>query len=113
MFASLFSNRSRLFFIACVLAGGYFVYTFVHAKIYSHALEDEQRAAEQRLFDLEQRYARLQGTRQYVASDAYVEQEARRRLGLARPGEIPFVIDSPPPPARENLGAWWERLFPD
>ena len=62
---------------------------------------------------LEAEKAYLQAVKDYVSSDAYVEQEARRRLGYIRDGEVPFVVISPAPqPQTETDGPWWQRLFP-
>ena len=62
---------------------------------------------------LEDNRAYLQAVKDYVASDAYVEQQARRQLGYVRPGEIPFVVTGPELPKDANrTGEWWQRLFP-
>lgn len=76
-------------------------------------LADDRVLAEQRVKELEERKAYLEAVKAYVASDAYVEQQARRQLGYAREGEQPFVVISPAaPPETERSGSWWERLFP-
>jgi cell division protein FtsB len=55
----------------------------------------------------------LLAIRSYVASDAYVEQEARRQLGYIRDGEVPFVVLSPAlEEGARPKGSWWQRLFP-
>ena len=55
----------------------------------------------------------LQAVKDYVSSDAYIEQQARRQLGYVRDGEIGFAVVSPPPvQTAQPSGDWWERLFP-
>lgn len=106
-------SRARLFFLVCLLLAGYFTYTAATAAFRNHQLDNERRDAEQQLTALEAKKAYLQAVRNYVSSDAYVEQEARRQLGFARDGEMPFVVTSPPPKAETTpAGDWWERLFP-
>jgi cell division protein FtsB len=106
-------SRARLFFAACVAIAAYFAYTAVSGAIDSHRLGAERDAAARELAELQEKKAYLEAVKQYVASDAYVEQEARRQLGYVRPGEVPFVVASPPLEGDQQTGAeWWERLFP-
>lgn len=106
-------SRARFFFLACLIVAGYFAYSAVAGALRTHQLEEQRVAAEQQLAALEARKAYIIGVRDYVSSDQYVEQVARRQLGYIRPGEIPFVVVSPPvPPEDQPTGEWWERLFP-
>jgi cell division protein FtsB len=106
-------SRSRLVIIASLAIGGYFVYTAALGLYRSQQLADTRAAEERQLAELQQQKAYLEAVRAYVASDAYVEQEARRRLGYIREGEIPFVVISPPADEQEQpAGPWWQRLFP-
>jgi cell division protein FtsB len=73
----------------------------------------EQTEVQVSVTELEETKAYLEGVRSYAGSDLYVEQEARRRLGYVRDGEVPFVVKSPPLEENEDTqGTWWERLFP-
>ncbi|MGE5597445.1 MAG: FtsB family cell division protein [Hyphomicrobiales bacterium] len=106
-------SRARLFFLGCLLVAGYFTYTAVVGAIRNHQLAEQRHEAEQQVAALQDKKAYLTGVRDYVASDQYVEQEARRQLGYVREGEIPFVVISPPAEQDEQpKGEWWERLFP-
>ena len=92
---------------------GWFIYTAVNGAIQNNRLDHERSVAQRELGQLRDKKAYVLAVKQYAASDAYIEQEARRRLGYIREGEIPFVVNSPatrddPAPA----GTWWERLFP-
>lgn len=110
---ALQGTRTRLVVIACLAVAGYFAYTAATGWIRNQQLTDDRAEAELRLRELEDRKAYLEAVRDYVASDAYVEQQARRQLGYIRDGEVPFVVTSPPVRDDGNpTGSWWERLFP-
>ncbi len=106
-------SRARLLFLGCLLVAGYFVYVAVAGAVQSHRLTDQRSDAAQQVAELTDKKAYLEAVREYVASDAYVEQQARRQLGYTREGEVPFVVVSPP--LKEDAkptGDWWQRLFP-
>ena len=106
-------SRARLFFFACLLIAGYFAYTALTGAIRTSRLAGERQAAQAQLQALQERKAYIEGVRNYVASDQYVEQEARHELGYVREGEIPFVVVSPPAPDTATpSGDWIQRLFP-
>ena len=90
------------------------MYTAALGALQTHQLSQEEQATVQQVEALKAKRAYLQAVKNYVASDAYVEQEARRQLGYIREGEVPFVVLSPP--ARQGTqpdsGDWWQRLFP-
>lgn len=110
---ALQGTRTRFAVVVCLAVAGYFVYTAGTGWLRNQQLGDDRAAAEQHLAELEDRKAYLEGIRDYVASDVYVEQQARRQLGYIRDGEVPFVVISPPVEEDGALsGAWWERLFP-
>lgn len=106
-------SKARLFFVLCLAVAGYFAYVAVAGAIQNERLAEDRANAQQQLAELEWKKKCLEAVKRYVASDAYVEQEARRRLGFVRDGEIPFVVVSPSLPIDEARGSeWWERLFP-
>lgn len=110
----LLRSRARLLFFGCLLLAGYFVYTAVVGELHNRQLNSERAQAAQHEKSLLQEKVYLEAVKKYVASDAYVEQQARRQLGYTRVGEIPFVVISPPPKqAAQPIGTWWERLFPE
>ncbi len=106
-------TRTRLVVIACLAVTGYFVYTAATGAIRNNQLQDDRAEAARQEQALVDEKAYLEAIRTYVASDAYVEQEARRQLGYTRDGEVPFVVISPPlSQGGQSGGEWWERLFP-
>ncbi|MGH2608901.1 MAG: FtsB family cell division protein [Tepidiformaceae bacterium] len=106
-------SRSRLIFAAGVLVAAYFIYLAAAGALQGHQLAEDQAQANRTVAELETKKAYLEAVREYVSSDAYVEQEARRRLGYIRDGEVPFSVISPPLEQEEERdGDWWQRLFP-
>ncbi|MGI8926154.1 MAG: FtsB family cell division protein [Tepidiformaceae bacterium] len=106
-------GRSRLVFLACLLITGYFVYSAGSAALRGREQAEERDNAARAVAALEEKNEYLGAVRDYVASDAYVEQQARRQLGYIRNGETPFVVLSPPLQEEPRLaGDWWQRLFP-
>jgi cell division protein FtsB len=110
---ALQGTRTRLLIVLCLLVGGYCMYTATSGWYRNNQLDDDRAAAERRVQELQEKKAYLEGVKAYVASDAYVEQEARRQLGYGREGETVFVVTSPPVEQDSGrAGSWWERLFP-
>jgi cell division protein DivIC len=106
------SGISRLVFLGCLIVAGYFAFSLAGGWIQGQRLEGQKEDALREVEMLRDQKARLEEVAAYVASDAYIEQEARRRLGYTRPGEIPFVVESPPLPTDgTEVGEWWQRLF--
>jgi cell division protein FtsB len=106
------ANVSRLLFVGCLILGAYFAFSFVGGWVQGQRLADDRAEAQHEVAVLRDKKERLQAVKRYVSSDAYIEQEARRRIGFVRPGEIPFVIESPPLPQETAVvGEWWQRLF--
>lgn len=99
--------------VLCLLGvAGFFLYDAGVDRYRSARTDDAKAEATASLTALEAKKAYLEAVREYAASDAYVEQQARRQLGWAREGEVPFVVTSPPLETADAPGDWWERLFP-
>lgn len=107
-------TRFQLLFLVCLLVAGYFAYQGA-VVWYEHVgqTSDQRDEAQRKVSALEEKHAYLQAVYDYVQTDEFIEQQARRELGYVRDGEIPFVVTSPPPDQpRIVAGDWWERLFP-
>jgi cell division protein FtsB len=103
----------RIVFLCCLIAASYFVYTAGVSALRSHQVGEQRSLALKEVERLSADKAYLEAVKNYVASDQFVEQEARRRLGYVRDGEIPFVVLSPEVPSEaQQKGEWWRRLFP-
>jgi cell division protein FtsB len=106
-------SRGQLVFLVCLLVAVYFAYTATTGWYRNHQLAEQRDRAEAQLRDLEAKQAYLEAVLEYVSSDDYVEQQARRQLGYIRPGEVPFIVTGPEPAPQDAAeGDWWERLFP-
>ncbi|MEZ4554278.1 MAG: septum formation initiator family protein [Dehalococcoidia bacterium] len=92
---------------------GLFVYAAAQTATQTYRLHDERRELSQQVEALRGQKAELEGLREYLASDEYVEAVARTQFGLVRPGETAVVVDSPaePTPTRTAGERWWESLF--
>ncbi len=106
-------SRSRLIFAGGVLVAAYFIYLAAAGALQGHQLAEDREDANRTVAALEAKKACIEAVKAYVSSDAYVEQEARRRLGYIRDGEVPFSVISPAiEQEAERAGDWWQRLFP-
>lgn len=106
-------NLARLFFALSLAISCYFAYTAASGALRSHRIGQDEAAAAEHVEALRQDKVHLEAVLRYVASDAYVEQEARRRLGYVRGGESPIVVTGPALDTQPSRGgSWWERLFP-
>ena len=106
-------RKTTAFVLVCLLLTGYFVYTASSGVVRQQQQNEDHAAALAKIERLESQRDHLLAVYDYVVSDAYVEQAARRELGYVREGETAFVVLSPPPLANQQLaGEWWERLFP-
>lgn len=110
---TLLKSRGRLIFLGCVLLAAYFVYSALSGYAHGQRIDKDRAEAAAQVAQLQKQESYLEAIHKYVASDAYVEQVARRQLGYIREGEIPFVVTSPPlNDDQQPSGEWWERLFP-
>ena len=110
---ALTTVRTRVLVLLCLAVAGYGMYTAAVGWYRNNQLRESGAEAQANVRELEQTKAYLEAVKAYVASDAYVEQQARRQLGFGREGEVVFVVTSPPiDQDPKQSGAWWERLFP-
>src|SRR5581483_1854004 len=94
----------------------YFAAAFAGELIASQRIDREVNSLTQDIGRLRADNQRLTADVAQARSDAFVEQEARDRLGLVRPGDVPVVVVNapapappPPPPApapKTHLQSW-------
>ncbi len=65
---------------------------------------DELAAQRQQQTDLARQVRELDQRRAQLSDPAQVEAEARKRLGYVRPGETPYIVQLPSPPAAAPPG---------
>ena len=97
-----------------------FAYAGVQTAREQHRLAEQQREVEAEVAALRQQIAELEGIREYLASDEYIEAVGRARFGLVRPGETAIIVEDHAEgdealvtsgPEREPGERWWEALF--
>ncbi|MGB9706966.1 MAG: FtsB family cell division protein [Microgenomates group bacterium] len=83
---------------------------------------DQVRLAEKRVLELERKKEKLSEERQYYQSKEFIEEEARNKLNMAKPGEtivilppnIGNLVSRPQPelnPQLPNWKKWWKLFF--
>ena len=108
-------------FVVCaaVLAIGYLGYTTSRYVIHNYQLHQDEAQIRRDIAQLDRDHEQLVAVRDYLKSDEYIEDQARRILGLVRPGETLVVVSGAPAPAatpaplaQHTPGAeWWKDLF--
>jgi cell division protein FtsB len=110
----------RLIIILAAVAVGYFAFSAISDALLSQRLSQDEQQLHDQIDQLSQRQQELTAIRDYLKTDAYVEGVARQVLGLVRPGQTLFVVnsDAPPTPVPTPGAAtnatpqtWWERLY--
>ena len=109
-----------LLLAAAALVAGYFVVTTARNIYHNHQLAQEETAIRRDIARLDRDHKQLVAVRDYLKSDEYIEYNARRVLGLVKPGETLVVVSSnapaplataTPPLSPAQGGAWWKDLF--
>ena len=104
------------------LAITYLGFTTARYVVHEYNLRDDQATLHQQIDQLDRDHAKLVAVRDYLKSDEYIEDVARRVLGLVRPGETLVVVSSSAPTAQATPVAaaltahtpaaeWWKDLF--
>ena len=96
-----------------VLLLGLFIYAAVQTAQNTFVLNERQTLAQAEVYELRRQKAELEGLREYLTSDEYIEAVAREQFGLVRPGETAVIVEAPEStePVREPGESWWEALF--
>lgn len=104
--------------IAGLAAAGLLAFSAAHNVVRNYDLRREEASIQEDIARLEREREQLGAIREYVKSDAYVEETARRTLGLVRPGETLVIVSSSAPAAEATPAAtpasrrpWWQELF--
>ncbi len=90
--AKLRKYRIKWFRLVLLMFAGYFLYMLAGQQSQLSAIERETQAATQRLEQAQQQNAALIEERNRLNDPAYIEKLAREELGLAKPGETPFML---------------------
>ncbi len=103
------------------LAITYLGFTSTRYVVHEYNLRQDQATLQRDIKQLNRDHQQLVAVRDYLKSDEYIEDLARRVLGLVRPGETLVVVSSSAPPpiaatpsapaARTPSAEWWKDLF--
>ena len=114
-------SLTPLFLCAAALAIAYLVFTTAHYVVHNYQLHHEESGVRADIARLDADHAQLVAVRDYLKSDEYVTDVARRILGLVRPGETLVVVSgngqppaaTPTPRLTPAAGGeqWWKELF--
>jgi cell division protein FtsB len=90
-----------------------FVYAGLQSLSQRSRLSEQHRVLGTEVATLTTQLAELQGLRDYISSEEYIEAVARTRFGLVRPGETAVIVDAPAAPRSPRAPGerWWEALF--
>lgn len=107
------------------LAITYLGFTTTRYVVHEYNLREEKATLQRDISQLNRDHQQLVAVRDYLKSDEYIEDIARRVLGLVRPGETLVVVSSSAPASAAAtpspaIGAttgntpeaeWWKDLF--
>ncbi len=107
---------------AAALAITYLGFTTTRYVAHEYTLREDQATLHREINQLDRDHEKLVAVRDYLKSDEYIDDVARRVLGLVRPGETLVVVSSSAPqpaatapPAtnavRTPAAEWWKDLF--
>jgi len=100
-----------------VLAFAYLGYTTSRYVIHNYQLHQQESQVRRDLDQLNRDHEQLVAVRDYLKSDEYVQDVARRVLGLVNPGETLVIVSgtaplAATPAAGQPAGTeWWKQLF--
>ncbi len=103
-------TTSRLILIAAGFIAVYFGFTIVGNRFHQYQLDRENTQLEQRIATGQSQVSQLQALRDWMQSDAYVEQMAREQ-GLVRPGDHAVIVTAPAAPVQDDSREWWQRYL--
>jgi cell division protein FtsB len=101
---------------AALLIAGFMAFSTGRNVVRHYQLRQEERDLRAELRQLDADAEQLAAVRQYLESDEYIEDVARRVLGLVRPGETLVIVAgsdpvASPTPAAQIGEPWWKTLF--
>jgi len=106
-----------LLLVPAILIAGYLTFTSGRYVVHNYQLNGDEQRLRAEIRELDRDREQLRAIHDYLESDEYVEDVARRVLGLVRPGETLVVVsgaEATPGDAQAAVtpGArWWENLF--
>ena len=108
-----------LILAAALLAAGFLALSTTRNAVRNYQLRQDERDLRAELRQLDTDREQLTAVHDYLESDEYIEDVARRVLGLVRPGETLVIVSgsevaassTSPPPGPSLNQPWWKDLF--
>jgi cell division protein FtsB len=102
-----------------LLAAGFLALSITRNAVHNYQLRQDERDLRAELRQLDADREQLAAVHDYLTSDEYIENVARRVLGLVRPGETLVVVSgsaptdagTAPAPGHSLALPWWKDLF--
>jgi cell division protein FtsB len=108
----------HLFAGAAIIAAVFLGLSIARNAVRNYQLHEDERVLHAELRQLDADHEQLSAVRDYLESDEYIEDVARRVLGLVRPGETLVIVAgaqdgavATPEPTHAASAAWWRDLF--
>ncbi len=115
------AGRPHIPFVPLIVAGALLIVGFLALStgrnvVHHYQLRQDERDLRAELRQLDADAEDLAAVRQYLESDEYIEDVARRVIGLVRPGETLVIVAGSEPVATPTLVTslgqpWWKTLF--
>lgn len=104
--------------VASLLLMTYLGFTIARNVLHDRDLGRQESQLHRDITQLDSDHDQLVAVRDYLKSDEYVEEIARKVLGLVRPGETLVIVSSdadptplPTPDPERTPEDWWKALF--
>jgi len=99
------------------LAFAYLSFTTSRYVIHNYELHQQESQVRREIDQLNKDHEQLVAVRDYLKSDEYIQDVARRVLGLVNPGETLVIVNgttpaAAPPVVQQTPGSeWWKELL--
>lgn len=117
---------SRIFFILGVVIFGFLLFALLNKFFESREIDREIKESEEEIARLETKNSELRELLSYLDTDAFLEQEARLKFNMQKPGESVMVVPegrrdeqnkkdlaalSAEEKFKSNPAKWWDYFF--
>jgi len=114
--------KNNLFQTIAIFIGLFLIFKFTGSLLYLINSGKQVKAVEERILKLERERREIFQKYQYYQSDEFVEEEARNKLNMSKPGETIVILPPSPttflnqPGEKTNLPLpnwkkWWNLFF--
>ncbi len=117
---------SKIFFILGIVVFGFLLFALLNKFFESREIDQEIKESEQEIARLETKNLELKELLNYLDTDAFLEQEARLKFNMQKPGESVMVVSggsgddqnkkdlavlTAEDKFRSNPAKWWDYFF--